>query len=320
MSERTRARAILAALLLAITVVGIRVAGPAVGWAPPTGRVVIIIGITLEAALAALLVVVLRRQSRGRPLSPAASRPRENQAITANASSPDDLATRMRVILTRILGTGLFAIPVAVALFFLHEPRIAIRPRRLPPSPPGGHHLVIGQARTSGSGGSIALTIFQYVLIAALIVAVVAIVYLAWLRRAARLPATNPLIDEMIEFPAELALAFESGRRALRELDDARAAIIGCYLAMEASLAKAGAARRAAETPDELLARAVAGDLVSAEPASQLTALFYEARFSSHPMPPTKRDEAERALAELAATVQPARPAASARSAGGTPR
>ena len=31
-----------------------------------------------------------------------------------------------------------------------------------------------------------------------------------------------------------------------------------------------------------------------------LTGLFYEARFSTHPMPPAKRDQAQRALADLA--------------------
>ena len=48
----------------------------------------------------------------------------------------------------------------------------------------------------------------------------------------------------------------ESGRSALRTVDDARAAIIACYVAMENSLAERGAARAVADTPDELLARA----------------------------------------------------------------
>jgi hypothetical protein len=87
----------------------------------------------------------------------------------------------------------------------------------------------------------------------------------------------------------------------MRDLDDARAAIIACYLAMEASIAEAGAARGTAETPDELLARVA--HLVSAAPAASLTALFYEARFSTHPLAAKHRDAAERALAELAASL-----------------
>jgi hypothetical protein len=37
--------------------------------------------------------------------------------------------------------------------------------------------------------------------------------------------------------------------------------------------------------------------------AARLTALFYEARFSSHPLDPGQRDAAEQALDELAATL-----------------
>jgi len=48
----------------------------------------------------------------------------------------------------------------------------------------------------------------------------------------------------------DLSRAVQSGHAALRQVDDARAAIIACYAAMERSLAKAGAARGQAETPD----------------------------------------------------------------------
>jgi len=101
----------------------------------------------------------------------------------------------------------------------------------------------------------------------------------------------------------ELLDVVESGRAALAELDDARAAIIACYLAMERSLADRGAERGAGETPDELLARAVAAGVVRGAAARQLTALFYEARFSSHPLGPGQRDAAEAALDELAAEL-----------------
>ncbi len=69
---------------------------------------------------------------------------------------------------------------------------------------------------------------------------------------------------------------------------------------MEQSLARAGTARAVADTPDELLARAAGQGLVRGDAAARLTALFYEARFSTHPMPLGKRAEAQRALGELA--------------------
>jgi len=40
--------------------------------------------------------------------------------------------------------------------------------------------------------------------------------------------------------------------------------------------------------------------------AARLTALFYEARFSSHPLDPGQRDAAEQALDELAAALDAA--------------
>jgi hypothetical protein len=69
---------------------------------------------------------------------------------------------------------------------------------------------------------------------------------------------------------------------------------------MEASLDERGAARVIADTPDELLTRATAMGIVRGTAASRLTGLFYEARFSSHPLDRRHRDAAAQALAELA--------------------
>jgi len=72
---------------------------------------------------------------------------------------------------------------------------------------------------------------------------------------------------------------------------------------METTLAERGTARGAAGTPGELLTRANEAGLVRGTAAGQLTALFYEARFSSHPLGHRQRDAAERALDELAADL-----------------
>ena len=108
-----------------------------------------------------------------------------------------------------------------------------------------------------------------------------------------------------VEFdPTDLRAAVTSGRAALRELDDARAAIIACYVAMEKSLAKKGAARAAADTPDELLTRATAEGIVHGTAAARLTRLFYEARFSRHRLTDADREQADRALDELAGELR----------------
>lgn len=281
MPDRLSARTVLAILLLLLAIAGIRAAGPPVRTDFAARPVVIVTGCVLEAVLAGLLVA-LRWRSRA-------------------ASGP---AARLRPLLSAAIVTGLIAIPLATLVALLAQ---VARPRRfrLPgnaghatrPATPGGHRPLHATSATLD---------FRYLLIAALAVAILVAAILIWRqRRNRRDPAgefTDP--DETdIGTRAEIARAVDFGRMALRELDDARAAIIRCYLAMEGSLAEAGAARGIAETPDELLGRAVAAGLVHAGPAGRLTALFYEARFSTHPMPLSRREEAEQALAELATTL-----------------
>ena len=103
---------------------------------------------------------------------------------------------------------------------------------------------------------------------------------------------------------SDLRDAISSGRRALAALDDARAAIIACYVAMEQSLAAAGADHEVADTPDEFLARAAAAGLVRGAAAGELTGLFYEARFSAHELTTAQRDAARDALEQLAADLR----------------
>ena len=89
--------------------------------------------------------------------------------------------------------------------------------------------------------------------------------------------------------------------KALAEVGDLsrepREAIIACYAAMEHALANApGAAPQESDTPSEVLARAVEHDAIHAGSATELVALFAEARFSTHVMNEGHRDSAERAL------------------------
>jgi hypothetical protein len=100
-----------------------------------------------------------------------------------------------------------------------------------------------------------------------------------------------------------LAQAVDSGRRALLDGDDARAAVIACYAAMETSLAASGIARRASDSPQDLLERASAGGLLTGPAPGALTVLFREARYSTHPMDPGHRDRAAAALTEIAAQL-----------------
>jgi hypothetical protein len=106
--------------------------------------------------------------------------------------------------------------------------------------------------------------------------------------------------------PAPLAAALAAGAQALQEDPDPRTAIIGCYAAMERSLADAGLPPRLADTPAEVLGRATAGGLVRAAGAATLTGLFRRARYSGHPMTEADRAAAIEALAQVRADLDTA--------------
>lgn len=99
-----------------------------------------------------------------------------------------------------------------------------------------------------------------------------------------------------------LADAVDSGLRALHGAD-ARAAVIACYAAMERSLGDSGIERQVADSPTDLLERAVADGAVLPDEVRVLTALFREARYSSHPMDASHLRQARAALDAIAAQL-----------------
>ncbi|MGW7824835.1 DUF4129 domain-containing protein [Streptomyces puniciscabiei] len=171
-------------------------------------------------------------------------------------------------------------------------------PRQHPaPAPPPAQH-----SGHPGHSTHLWLTGILLGLGIALLVAVVVIAGLHLWRYATRppaaeAPATYATLDDEQE---RLTHAVDCGRRALLDGTDARAAVIACYAAMEESLADSGVSRRASDSPQDLLERAVAGGLPTGAAAAALTALFREARYSTHPMDGSHRDRAAAALAEIA--------------------
>ncbi|HEU5416100.1 MAG TPA: DUF4129 domain-containing protein [Streptosporangiaceae bacterium] len=300
------ARIALAAVLLCVAAAGARAVIPAASWTDgPWRRHGLAVGVVLEVVLLALLAAVEVRRRR----HPDAGLP----------------AARLRAVLRVLLVAGVIAIPVLILINAAGK---------LPPPRPNRHLLRLQQGRRqgvahphggpSGGGGADWTLILYIVLLVALLAAVAGCVI--WLRRRARRQPWEEIADlgEDDEPAGQLRRAVASGQAALGEIDDARLAIIACYAAMERSLARAGAERGAAETPDELLSRAAAAGLVQGGEAGRLTELFYEARFSSHPLPARRRDEARQALAVLAGHLDAAArraaaaAAAAASAAGGT--
>ena len=218
------------------------------------------------------------------------------------------LAARLRTALWYLLGTGVPVLVVTLVLLLVNlrlgPLRAAGAPARSPVGRRGPATLL---PKASATSSHFPLAAILYALAAAVLVAAIVVVSVWIVRHSRRQPQAEPDVPAQ-EYGEALQEALVWGQRALLDLDDARAAIIACYVAMEESLARAGTARASAETPDELLARAAQALLISAGAASRLTGLFYEARFSSHPLSVAHREAAETALAGLLAELDRARP------------
>jgi hypothetical protein len=278
-------------LLALLVIAGLRGAVPAPGWNGPLRAYGTPIGIGLEVLCGALLIVVRVRVR-------AARRAAERRPYTAEVQDIEP-AGALRYTLSYVLGLCVIAIAV-VLITNLHLHFFSgSKGRGLPPLPKLKVPL---RSSGPGGGGSTFHIPLGPILYGLLVVALVAAVAISiWWSTRLRRPAV-PLVIEDVS-TEELREAVAEGRAALAGIDDARAAIIACYVAMERSLAERGTARAAADTPDELLTRAVAAGVVRGGAAGRLTALFYEARFSTHPLGSGQRDAARAALDELAAEL-----------------
>jgi Domain of unknown function (DUF4129) len=269
----------LAGLLLIAVFLGIAASTPAAATARgPWHGHGLLAGAALEVALVLLFVVVWtlgRRSSRrGYPV------------------------LALRKMLERVIVTAIILVGAVLILLSLHlHVHKASPPRRL--AGQGGH----GKSKLVKLGGRGPHLPWLPDLLLALLILIVAIAVAGIVLRRRQARRAGGYQGEFTDEGEELQRAVESGLQALRTVDDARAAIIACYRAMEVSLAGAGAARAAAETPDELLARAGASGLVHGGAASRLTALFYEARYSTHALPASALDSARHALDEISADL-----------------
>jgi len=285
-------------LLIVLVIAGLRGVVPAPRWNGPLKAYGLAIGIVLEVVFGALLLVVRSREAAARRA--AAARPYNRADEEKDVEPPQALRFTLRYVLGAcMIGVAIVIITDLHLHFFANSrlPKQSVPKVSHPPKPPPA----------SGGGGGIHIPLGP-ILYGLLIVAIVAaLVVSIWWSTRLRRPAA-PLVIEDVSTD-ELREAVQEGRAALARIDDARAAIIACYVAMERSLADRGTARGAADTPDELLARAVAAGVVRGGAAGRLTELFYEARFSTHPVGAGQRDAASAALDELAGELA-AKPAA----------
>lgn len=209
-----------AVVLILLAAAGTRASWPSVNatW-PGGGRVAVVGGVT-ELVLAALLITLRWRRA----------------PLAAPVPGEEDLAARMRRLLNAALIVALIGVPV---LILLTEVKLG-QARPAPPPPPSklGKHHQSPRPFTHYSNFRIPSVVLDLV-VAALITALVLLALRAWLyQRGRKVRVEVPDLDvELTE--DELARAVKSGQAALLEIDDARLAIIRCYLAMEHSLAQA---------------------------------------------------------------------------------
>ena len=285
------ARLLPLALLVVLAFAGLRGVVPAPRWNGPLRAQGVAIGIALEVVLGVLLVITLRRDRAERRAAAAQPYSEADEEIGVPAA--------LRFALKWLLGGGMVAI-AAVLISNLHL-HFFIKPHPLPVRPAPFPRRPTTVPHAPQLAFHFPLGAVLYALLVLVIVAAVAI-SLWWAARQLRPALPAAILGEADA--EELREAVESGRQAFAGLDDARAAIIACYVAMERSLSDRGAARGVADTPDELLARVVSAGIVGGGAARRLTDLFYEARFSTHPLGPRQRDEASAALDELAAELE----------------
>jgi len=279
-------------LLVVLAIAGLRGSVPAPRWDGPLKSAGVPIGLALEVVLGVLLVLTLRRDLAAR---------REAEMLPYTAERvPVEPPAALRFVLKYVLGAAMLAVAV-VLISDLHL-HFFVKPHPTKATVTPGSKLPTQSAPARPGGGAPLHIPWDPIFYTLLVIALLAAVAVSiWWSTRLRAPAAPLPIAEMST--DELREAVESGRAALARIDDARAAIIACYLAMERSLADRGAQRGVADTPDELLARAVAANVVRGGAAGRLTSLFYEARFSTHPLTGGQRDAASAALDELAAEL-----------------
>ncbi|HTU75634.1 MAG TPA: DUF4129 domain-containing protein [Trebonia sp.] len=296
------ARLIPLVLLVLLACVGLR---GGIGWngplSGPLHRYGAIVGIGLEVILGTLLVLTYYRER-------AAERGGQRALAAAGDDAGDlDIARTLRALLRLLLAVAMAGIAVAL-LVGLHLHAFS-KPERTAASPVGSGQPTLKPATHPSAGGGTLDIPLRLILYALLIIVLLAALVLSiwWARRLSRslLPPAAPARAAPEE---ELREAVASGRAAMTALDDARAAIIACYEAMEQRLAERGAARGVAGTPDELLRHVTEQEIITGTGAQRLTTLFYEARFSTHHLGPGIREAAIRALDDLAAELAGAEP------------
>jgi hypothetical protein len=280
-TRREAGRVATVAVLLAVTVVGLRTRGafshtPDAAAAGASGAVLATALVAAEGiALVAFVVLLLAARPHRRPHDD----PEPERLILPWWAKTAGV----------LLAFGLLVTPFVVLL--------SLKVRKHTPVPPVAH-LVNPVSRSQPPNAAAQSSAWP--LIAGLVIAIAVVLTLTWLTRRRRLPGRP---QNRVDRAVGLAEGLAAGSAALQANHEPREAIIACYAAMEQGFAAAGSAAAAADTPTEVLARATAAGIVRSASAQVLTGLFRRARYSAEPMTPADSAAAATALAQLRADL-----------------
>jgi len=220
-----------------------------------------------------------------------------------------------------LLAVGLLLVAAAVAAMLaspqIHASRLPPPPwpdadKTPPPAPPGDPNDVAGPTAAPPVDDRAVhlpgwLVVTAQVLVA--LITVVAVGLLAWylLRRGLRMRQRR-------DKPAQTATAAQAREQViaavdagLADLDDAdadpRRVVIACWVRLEQAAAAAGTPRDVGDTPTELVTRLLAGHAVSAAVLYRLAEVYRLARYATHTVDESMRDQARAALGQLRAEL-----------------
>ncbi len=128
--------------------------------------------------------------------------------------------------------------------------------------------------------------------------ALVALALVAWKRGSAY------VVFDDGSAPEALTSELDAGEEDLDSIRDPRLAVIACYRHMERAAEFSGTARRAADTPFELLNRMLERLGGAASSARRLTTIFEAAMFSSRAIGEATRSDALRALRAVRSDIE----------------
>ncbi|WP_179469629.1 DUF4129 domain-containing protein [Mycolicibacterium vinylchloridicum] len=305
MSGTRAAQVRVAALVALVLLLGVALRGQLPGAQPasreqPADHTAGLLGM-LALVIACLLVIIVSIVATLR--DPRRAKPAARYEVPGAGSGRERRSWRFVLIIVAAILAWLL---VAALLAQVRLPQL----RGGPPSPPAGDTppgtAPPGQVptpRLPAPEPDVPDPVYWYLMFAMAALLVVVLAGMVVLRVRRREPVTpldarDAATEHVPPGPGSLALAAERGLAEVGDLSrEPREAIIACYAAMEHALANApGAAPLESDTPSEVLARAVEHEAIHAGSATELVALFAEARFSTHVMNEGHREAAERAL------------------------